>query len=276
MSDMFNKPDSDTKLRILRDLYEGGDLEQFDLDGEPRLHEEVDAMREMKALLDARPRMRPSAHVVQSVLNAAAEKSKPEGPRRDRAPSARRSAIHLRVGAVSAVVVVLLSVLTLIRPEFRTATPEAQETGGKLMTQEMSSEAVAPEEAEQPQEMDAAVPQAAPPQAESARTQAFSRSDDLVALAAQSMASERREHPVYEGETQTANSQMVPAGAGDAQAAVADMLAWDQSGEVIEVYQDIEMVGGGVDLGWEPPSVPLEMLPQSRTSRRSVQPAVQR
>lgn len=54
-------------------------------------------------------------------------------------------------------------------------------------------------------------------------------------------------------------------------------LAWDHSGETMQMYQQIEMIGEGVDLGWEPPSVPLEMLPTSLDPRaQDVQPASER
>lgn len=54
-------------------------------------------------------------------------------------------------------------------------------------------------------------------------------------------------------------------------------LTWDQAADVMEMYQLIEMIGTGVSHGWEPPSVPLEMVPTSRQNRgSSIQPAGER
>lgn len=43
-----------------------------------------------------------------------------------------------------------------------------------------------------------------------------------------------------------------------------DDLTWDQAADVMEMYQQIEMIGEGVSRGWDPASVPLEMVPASR------------
>ncbi len=56
-----------------------------------------------------------------------------------------------------------------------------------------------------------------------------------------------------------------------------DGLAWDQAGDVMEMYHQIEMIEDGVSRGWEPPSIPLEMAPASLERRATgIQPAGER
>ena len=43
-------------------------------------------------------------------------------------------------------------------------------------------------------------------------------------------------------------------------APTAEELAWDQGDLVIDMYQQIESIEHGVQRGWEPPSIPLEMV----------------
>lgn len=53
-----------------------------------------------------------------------------------------------------------------------------------------------------------------------------------------------------------------PTGRSAADLVDAQAVSWDERADVLEVYQHIEMIGSGVEQGWEPPAVPLEMLPQ--------------
>ena len=62
-----------------------------------------------------------------------------------------------------------------------------------------------------------------------------------------------------------AANRVVPTGQSTADASADQFVSWDERADVLEVYQHIEMIGGGVEQGWEPPSVPLELMPQQES-----------
>lgn len=51
----------------------------------------------------------------------------------------------------------------------------------------------------------------------------------------------------------------------------AEELAWDQGDMVIDMYQQIQLIEHGVARGWEPPSIPLEMV---LTSKEAGDPSI--
>lgn len=277
----------DKNLQMIRDLYEAEtdlrDLRLLDSQ-EPGLGDEYSSMREMKALLGARPRQKPSVHAVQAVLKAAAEKSAGIGPRRDRAPLARRSAVYLRVGALSAVVIVLLTVVTVLQIDLPDGTVTVEEPLVKNETED-ASELASPPSNLFGEEADAGVAQPENPvlhaQNSGRETGRRERTDRAVEPEQRSLIARldgQRRRPTLESlfEAQPAAFQSAFAGMPAFDMEGEDVLSWDQSGDVIQVYQHIEMIGGGVDRGWEPPSVPLEMLPQNRRTQPAIQPAGQR
>ena len=275
----------DKNLQMLRDLYEAEtdlrDLRLLDSE-EPGLGDEYGSMREMKALIEARPRQTPSAHAVQAVLKAAAEHG--AGPRRDRAPLARRSAVYLRVGAVSAVVIVLLTVVTVLQIDLRNGAMTPEEPLVKSETED-ASQPSSPASDPPQKEAETGVAQPENPvlhaQGSGQVARRTERADRAIQPEQRTLIAgldDRSLRPSLESlfEAQPAAFQSAFAGMPAFDRESEDVLSWDLSGVVIQVYQHIEMIGGGVDRGWEPPSVPLEMLPQSRRTQPSIQPAGQR
>lgn len=272
----------DKNLQMLRDLYEAetdpGDLRLLDSE-EPGLGDEHGSMREMKALLEARPRQKPSARAVQAVLDAAAERG--AGRRRDRAPLARRSAVYLRVGAVSAVVIVLLAVVTVFQIDLRNEFATTEQPLVKGGSDDLASEEtdLLREEAEAPNTPEIAGEVHAVLQTQEDRRSSRVQVGTASTARHEILAAGREDRrPSLESlfEAQPAAFQSAFADAPAFSTESEDVLSWDESGDVIQVYQHIEMLGGGVDRGWEPPSVPLEMLPQTRRIQPSIQPAGQR
>lgn len=208
-------------------LYDGGDDDRSSHLAEAT--GEAEAMREMKFLLDARPKMAPDARTVRAVLAAARGEAV---PRRDRPPARRSRTIGLRVGAASALVALLIGLVGILRPDV--LSPDAPPVDPS--------------------------PTPASESAASSGGGTASSGDASPALSSESARSQRvpaAGRPWWEADPRRGNR--FAAGLEDASSYRA--LGWDDRGDVINLHQRIEMIRTGVDRGWEAPPVPLEMLP---------------
>lgn len=212
----------------LLNLYEGTHATHPPAD--PEIAREAASLRDMKSLLDARPSSKPDPRTVSVVLAAARGDLAPRGERRDRAPARRQRTVALRVGAASAVAVVLIAVVGILQvdvlpPDPSTAPPVAAETGAQ------QADRTGPER------------EADPSSKSPSRPAPAEHSSTPEALAQADLNSDSS------GEAALARTAPDPD------------LTWEERGDVIELYQRIERIGSGMDRGWEAPSVPLEMMP---------------
>lgn len=281
------------------------------------LLEELESMQSMKSVLDSRASHKPDAGVLDAVLRAAADASagrSPEslrpGARQDRPPRARR-ALYLRsAGVATAVLTVLIAVTTVWQtdvldgsrplPDEKIAAEATKNEGASTADlQDAVPENLAHGEAARSAGSRSV---AASPAGESAglvRAFSHSSSDEQEVNAFDQVQITKMESDRWGSDLRVAGpearrrpSDILPVGmrpmdiaahSGDARELGAtgmvsdEDLAWDQSADVMEMYQQIEMIGEGVARGWEPPSVPLEMVPASRNARPSgIQPAGER
>lgn len=297
---MRDRTDIPEHLDRLRALYEGASGAPPPATGDEA--RELEELRRMKALLDARPRRRPDSAAVSAVLAAARGEAVPRGRRADRAPAARQRSVGLRVGAVSAVLAALLLLVSVFELDLvESRGPGRTLTAETNAVRSGDSGAVHSEESYEAPNRDAAETAAAPP-VSGAPSKTTSRSDDLqrsfseeiaAAPSARSGAGRDRsgvdpQHGIDPGarglqpllddgaasrrlaelrwqtfplQAFQRNAANAPPGPHAPRTAGEDVLSWDQRDDVMEVYQQIQIVGGGVESEWGPAPVPLEMLP---------------
>lgn len=207
-------------------------------------NDELTILREMKELMEARPRVRPDADVVDIIVASARGETGPESGRRDRAPERRRRSVRLRVGAASAA-----AVLVLLVGLFQW-TERAQESSGEGRAAPQTAERMTGGE-----------------EAGRVSVERPIQERDGPSTAA---ASSESGMPSADGPT----GQDTAPGTAVADAAEETVPDWDERQDVIELHQRIERIGSGVDQGWEAPAVPLEMLPANE-GRSGIVPAGQ-
>ena len=275
------------KLKIIRELYEEGTgktLPDRDRERHPDLQKEVDAFRLTKAALDARPKHRPDARTVDAIVEAAAAalvvadggSTRDRGRRRDRAPLARRS-LHLRsAGVATAVVILIVGLMSVWQTDLLVLEPRTQtdeqvasaesalksvESENELKSVESENEVMSVESESAVIKKESTVAEARPNTSASLLTARTSREIAAAIRADEWDSAEAELGPASYAATPAAgiddHTSAEPALSWD------DRLTWDHGGDIMEVSQDIEMIRGGVALDWDPPSVPLEMIPVS-------------
>lgn len=319
---MRDEMEMSNRLRRLEELYEGDAPPHEDLDSEEG--RETATLRAMKDLLDRRPKRRPDAAVLESVFAAARGevdvndagrpiREAPRGDRVDRPPVARQRSTILRIGATSAVAVLMLFAVGIFQLELFDSSPLTAPTDaeqGAASRPSASAEraadpdaleepAVEPEPyvasdrstldrvgASQPGASQAGTPQAGTPQAGAPQAgapqpraslpaasqpdesfpSASRMSDRLLAGGSQEMpARARAALPGFADELTAADDEYASTLETLPASAPEDPYSWDHRTDVVEVYQHIEFVGGGVERGWGPAPVPLEVIPATNT-----------
>lgn len=224
---MNDREKMDERDDWLLNLYDGtGEVRP---PADPELAREAASLREMKSILDARPQSRPDARTVSAVLAAARTESIPRGARRDRAPARRQRTAGLRVGAATAVVVVLIALVGIF--QVNVWTPDASPAPSEVL--------------------DA-------PASETGRTGSAADADLHPESARRTPPLQVRTPDVRVRADAVADSA---AGFALANSRSNSVLTWDERREVIELHQRLERIGTGVDRNWGPPPVPLESLP---------------
>lgn len=274
-----------TELKIIEELYEDGRGDAFVehlREHNPDLWVELATLRSTKEALDARPRRRPDQRTIHAILDASAGVSvaskgaRNSIRRRDRAPHHRRSVRLRSAGIATTAVVVFIGIMAVWQSDMLNLEPprndaslvaaaentqgsaenapgngenstdgDLEKSGGDQMNAEETEEQVGPATGDETNPAPTLV-------------QSTPRAADLAFL------SSRQQFNAILAEQ--ADSEV-------------DVLAWDEGSEIVQVAQQIEMIQGGVALGWDPPSVPLETVPVSRQGGpRSpiLQPAGQR
>lgn len=253
------------RLRQLHELYDGADGQVRESDPTPderaALEQELETFREMKALLDQRPKERPDPAAVSAVLAAArgeavhsrsgevgptSEEPQPRsadrGVRQDRPPVSRRRSTILRIGATSALLVVLLTVVGILQfelwdPQVSPATTDADVPAASESPSTADAERVMPPANRVPSEE---------PQGRSDSQSVPSAQDVPSAPIARSQAAADAIASNFDGISDETEA--------------ADPLSWDSRSDVMEVFEHIEMISGGDAQDWDSSPIPLEML----------------
>lgn len=265
----------------IRALYE--EAAGQDTDGgapEWRQDAEYESLHAVKQLLDARPRRKPDVRTIERIMAAARDDSvetdlhpahelapQDRGRRRDRQPIARRRSVKLHVGAASAVLIILLMVGGVLNLDLFDAVAPPHPSG----------EVTAPATAENADDSD----RIAGGQDEAFGENVFRGGSEpqvsrrepgypshLPDTPGEYLASERElalEPSRSDGPQPTITDQPDASQGYQLVDLDEDILAWDRRGEMIDVFQNIERIHGGVERGWEPPAIPLEMMPRSES-----------
>jgi hypothetical protein len=259
------------KLKIIRELYgetEGETPPDRERERPSDLQKEAEAFRLTKAALDARPKQRPDARTVDAVVKAAAAalvdpdtitgNMHDRGRRRDRAPLARQS-LHLRsAGVATAVVILIIGLMSVWQADLLVPEPRAH---GDEQVASAESELKSPQSESAPVNKESTAT-GTRPSPSAALSPERNRREFASAIRADGGDS-------AEAELGIASYAAAPAPGTDDQTSAEttlswdDGLTWDHGGDIMKVSQDIEMIRGGVELDWDPPSVPLEMIPVS-------------
>lgn len=262
---MRNSTDMTNRLRQLHELYDGDDGQSREPDLTPdervALEQELKTFREMKALLDQRPTRSPDQAAVSAVLAAARGEtvyshgrsseagsvgdepptSADRGVRQDRPPVSRQRSTILRIGATSALLVVLLAVVGILQfelwdPKIGPATTDAEGPAASESTSTADAERVMPPANE---------PLSAEPKGRS-ETQSVPTTQRWPSV------------PIASSQPAAVASDL---DGNLEEAEPADPLSWDSRSDVMEVFEHIEMISGGVSEEWNSSPIALEMLP---------------
>jgi hypothetical protein len=206
-----------------------------------------EALREMKQLLDERPRMSPPDHLVRDVLAMGRYDAAGSTIRGDRAPVTRKRRMPAYAAAFSSTLVMIAVGL------FVFLTPVVEEPG----TTDISVADVLPAPAQ--------TPFPGEPVDESASTGSEYEEQRTVPSPSPRPAvrTPRNDNgtPVQLASTRPATPPI------DEQ--LLDVLSWDDTREVQQMHHMIDVVQSrGRDIEWDEPAVPLELLPEARPSSR--------
>ncbi len=285
---MNDRNPMDVRDDWLLNLYDG--FGEVSLPEDPELAQEAASFRQMKGLLDRRPRRKPDPRTVGAVIAAARGEKDPRGVRRDRPPARRHLALGLRVGAVSTALVALIALVGILQPDGSStdappALPEAMETPAFERSEGESSDVTAQSASRRGtpdvigEGSDAGLNTEAGPAAVNGRSLADGWADPGGGML--------RAHPTAAGVLRADPTLAGVPRADPSWAAVfsddpapdgpitndltwndptLDDLSrigrtWHEREAVIELHQRIDRIARGVEGGWETPSVPLEMLP---------------
>ncbi len=278
---MMDRSKIEMELRLIERLYdeaEGAASADRIRTRRPDLQSELEAFQETKAALDARRKQRPDPRSVEAILDearravSAVERDRGRIRRPDRSPQSRRSSQLRSAGVITAFLVVFVGILTVWRSDVidspvavyesepTAALGERADADTKARNDDSDRDDGADSRTNEANEMIAEADEGArDPVARRESEMIERRSDERARLTAQGSRS------VYE------DSQNHVAALSDGDPLVLltrrendnDGIAWDEGEDFIEVHQQIEMIRGGVALGWDPPSVPLEMPPSS-------------
>lgn len=259
----------DERLQIIRRLYDDDSGAPGRAEAGPRpaapsvLDQEEAELREMKRLLDDRPRHRPDRRALEAVLAAAAGETLPRPPgRRDRAPvppRARRSRLYMGVGSTMAVLLMVgLSwwggTLPSSEPATgdRAAAPAAEaDAAGESFLEALRDE---------------------PPVAEAPVTSVEASRDDEAQIASARPSASVLAGPSEPAEPIPADVAVRPAAAAAREGAHAvlaataapeggaespEALSWDETERIRELHRRIEVLREGMGLAWGD-AVPLE------------------
>lgn len=270
------------RLRRLQELYEpprrNGRPEGPTNDPDSDVETELDALRQMKQLLDQRPSSSPDASTIDTILAAARGEWAPhkipagevdDGPkgefgngppehpggRADRPPRRRRRSTVLRIGSASALLAVLIAVLTIPRMDildrvYRTGSgdvPKATQSAEEK-TDHSNSEPADGYLADHAEATNSVAEQSRSRESVGARPTAVARPPASSAAERARPSAESMEYVEMASDAGLAGAE--------------DDLLWDPRGDVMEVFEHIEMVGDGMAQGWGSPPVPLESFPE--------------
>ncbi|MEX2400531.1 MAG: hypothetical protein WD423_07140 [Rhodothermales bacterium] len=237
----------------LMELYEGSGSGVDPSDSEDAA--EAAALREMKVLLDARSPGRPDPATLDAVFAAARGDGSPRGVRQDRPPQHGGRSVGLRVGAASALVVLLIGIVGIVQLDV--FTPDAvSPTDGPASIQADAAPAI---------DGPAGGTVGAVPEASAEGTSSLRDGGGEPAASGGEAPGPTRDRGV--GATIPAFPDLSEAGlrggGGVAELVLppAEVPSWDERDDVIELHKRIERIGSGVDEGWGTPAVPLEMMP---------------
>jgi hypothetical protein len=237
----------DRKQKYLLSLY-GESTPPEHPDGSRFEDPDGEALREMKQLLDERPRMSPPDHLVRDVLAMARYDAAGSTTRRDRAPVARKRRAPVYAAAFSSMLVLIAVGL------FVFLSPVVNETG----TTDISVADVIPAPSH--------TPFPAEPVGEPARTASEHDEPRSVPSPAQRPVDRT---PRYDNSTPVQLASTRPA-TPPIDEQLLDLLSWDDTREFQQVHHMIDVVQSrGRDIEWDEPAVPLELLPEARPSSRS-------
>lgn len=263
---MRNSTEMTNRLRQLHELYDGDDGQSREPDLTPdervALEQELKTFREMKALLDQRPTRSPDQAAVSAVLAAARGEtvyshsrsseagsvgdepptSADQGVRQDRPPVSRRRSTILRIGATSALLVVLLTVVGIL--QFELWDPQVSPA---------TTDADVPAASESPSTADAE--RVMPPADRVPSEEPQGRSDSQSEPSARDVPSAPIARSQEAADAIASNLD----GISD-ETEAADPLSWDSRSDVMEVFEHIEMISGGDAQDWDSSPIPLEML----------------
>lgn len=233
----------DSKLKTILSLY-GESTPPVDSGRDP----DEASLREVKAVLDDRPRVSAPESVIRDVLESASIGSRQVSVRRDRAPAGRLSRrLAVAASGISFAFLMLAGVLVFMDSDRAAVSPEPAPAIAEIRNAERDASPAVPADAESP-----ALNESAPA--------AFDESPVI------------RDRPSprisYGPPVQVASARSIPAPAIDERSIEA--LSWDDSQDLRELHQMIDVLQSrGHDIDWDEPAVPLELLPEAGRGQRS-------
>ncbi len=254
-----------TELKIIEELYEDGLGDAFAehlREHNPDLWAELATLRSTKEALDARPRRRPDQRTVHAILDASAGVSAAStGGRnsirhRDRSPHHRRSVRLRSAGIATTALVVFIGIMAVWQSDMLNFEPPRKDASLVAAAEN------APGSAESSTAGDLEKSESDQLSAEETEEQVGPVTGDEANLTSADV----RLSPQAADLAFLSSRQQFDAILMEQADSEVDVLAWDEGSEIVQVAQQIEMIQGGVALGWDPPSVPLETVPLSRQS----------
>jgi hypothetical protein len=217
---------------------------------------EIRALREMKGILDDRPRLSPPESVIREVLASARPDSAPSRLRVDRRPARRASASRTLIGAGSAMLILMLAgLLFLWTIEDEAGTDSGQRAAVADVRSDGAAQTGPAERGPSPVEVNS-VPEASTVQRAPSDATRETRSTPQSTSRSATM-----RPPVQLASTQASLPPPVESSL--------DGLSWDDSGDLRDVHRMIDVVQSrGHDIEWDEPAVPLELLGRPSNERR--------